>query len=91
MTAKHFSQDCVEIALANLKAGRISRRSFLAASALAGAGAVACTGTVSTGAINTAQAWMDHLLMASDQAGHTCTLSDGVTYRSAPASVCRRW
>lgn len=41
MTAKLFSQDCVEIALANLKAGRISRRSFLAASALAGAGAVA--------------------------------------------------
>jgi putative spermidine/putrescine transport system substrate-binding protein len=41
MTAQRFSQDCVEVALANLKAGRISRRSFLAASALAGAGAVA--------------------------------------------------
>ena len=37
MSAKHFQQDCVEIALAELKAGRLSRRSFLGASALVGA------------------------------------------------------
>ena len=37
MSAKHFQQDCLEIALADLKAGRISRRSFLGASALMGA------------------------------------------------------
>jgi prepilin-type N-terminal cleavage/methylation domain-containing protein len=52
--------------------------------AASGAGAIACTGTVSTGAVNTAQAWMDHLLMASDALGHTCSLSDGVTYKFGP-------
>jgi prepilin-type N-terminal cleavage/methylation domain-containing protein len=53
--------------------------------AASGAGAIACsTGTGGTGAINTNQAWMDHLLMASDAAGHTCNVSDGVTYKFGP-------
>jgi putative spermidine/putrescine transport system substrate-binding protein len=37
MSARHFQRDCIEIALAELKAGRLSRRSFLGASALLGA------------------------------------------------------
>jgi prepilin-type N-terminal cleavage/methylation domain-containing protein len=49
-----------------------------------GAGAIACTGTIGTGAINTAQAWMDHLLLASDAAGHTCSLSDPITFKFGP-------
>lgn len=48
------------------------------------AGSPACTGTAGTGAVNTAQAFMDHLLLASDAAGHTCSLSDGTTYRFGP-------
>ncbi len=48
------------------------------------AGSPACAATVGTGAINTAQAFMDHLLLASDAAGHTCSVSDGTTYRYGP-------
>jgi prepilin-type N-terminal cleavage/methylation domain-containing protein len=85
--------DAQEAALgANLDAMRAATELFKAqhngvfpgSVAASGAGAIACTGTVSTGVINTAQAWMDHLLMASDAAGHTCTLSDGVTYKFGP-------
>ena len=43
-----------------------------------------CTATKGTGAINTAQAWMDHLLMASDVAGNTCSLSDTATFKYGP-------
>jgi len=43
-----------------------------------------CTATKGTGAINTAQAWMDHLLMASDAAGNTCSLSDATTFKYGP-------
>jgi prepilin-type N-terminal cleavage/methylation domain-containing protein len=51
--------------------------------AATGAGTPACTGTVGAGAITTADAWMSHLLMASDVYGHTCTVSDN-TYRFGP-------
>jgi prepilin-type N-terminal cleavage/methylation domain-containing protein len=47
-------------------------------------GATACTGgTPGTGAVNTAQAWADQLLLASDATGHTCnvTIND---YRFGP-------
>jgi len=38
-------------------------------------GATACTGgTAGTGAVNTAQAWADQLLLASDATGHTCSV-----------------
>lgn len=63
---------------------RIQHNGYPGATAASGAGAIACTGTVSAGAINTAQAWADHLLMASDAAGHTCSLSDTVTYKYGP-------
>lgn len=43
-----------------------------------------CAATKGTGAINTAQAWMDHLLMASDAAGNTCSLSDASTFKFGP-------
>lgn len=41
-------------------------------------------GTLGTGAINTAQAWMDHLLMASNAAGQTCSLSDPANFKFGP-------
>lgn len=51
-------------------------------------GSVATTGgtcaTKGTGASGTAQAWMDDLLMASDAAGNTCSVSDATTYRYGP-------
>jgi len=43
-----------------------------------------CTATKGTGAINTAQAWMDHLLMASDASGNTCSISDTTTFKYGP-------
>lgn len=52
-------------------------------------GAVATTGgtcaaTKGTGAINTAQAFMDHLLMYSDASGNTCSVGDTTTFRFGP-------
>jgi prepilin-type N-terminal cleavage/methylation domain-containing protein len=84
--------DAKEAALdANLAALRSATELFKAQHAsypggvaASGAGSPACTGTVSTGAANTAQAWMDHLLMASDAAGDTCSLSDTTTYKYGP-------
>ena len=39
-------------------------------------GSTACTGgTAGTGAVNTAQAWADQLLLASDATGHTCSVA----------------
>lgn len=55
-------------------------------------GSVAATGngTVPTctspgaGTINTAQAFMDHLLLASDALGNTCTVGDITNYKFGP-------
>ncbi|MDQ6681439.1 MAG: type II secretion system GspH family protein [Pseudomonadota bacterium] len=44
----------------------------------------ACTGTKGTGAINTAQAFTDHLLMYSDAAGNTCSLGDTAVFKYGP-------
>ena len=64
---------------------KVQHTSYPGGAASTGAGAIACTVTpVGTGAINTAQAWMDHLLMASDAAGNTCPLSDTVTFKFGP-------
>jgi prepilin-type N-terminal cleavage/methylation domain-containing protein len=41
-------------------------------------------GTAGTGAVNTAQAFMDHLLMYSNAAGQTCSVGDGTTFRFGP-------
>lgn len=87
------TRDAQEAALdANLAALRSATELFRAqhnginpgAVAASGAGAIACAGQVSAGAANSAAAWADHLLMASDAAGHTCSLSDAVTYRFGP-------
>lgn len=45
-----------------------------------------CTspGTAGASLINTAPAFMDHMLMASDAAGHTCSLSDTAINRFGP-------
>ena len=53
------------------------------------AGAVAttagtCTAVKGTGAINSAQALMDHLLMYSDASGNTCTVGDTTTFKYGP-------
>ena len=40
--------------------------------------------TASTAAINTAQAFMDHLLMYSDASGKACNLGDAVTFKYGP-------
>ena len=47
-------------------------------------GATACTGgTSGGGAVNTAQAWADQLLLVSDATGHTCNLTIN-DYRFGP-------
>ncbi len=47
-------------------------------------GTTACTGgTAGSGAVNTAQAWADQLLLASDATGHTCTVAIN-DYRFGP-------
>lgn len=43
-----------------------------------------CTATKGTGAANSAQAFMDHMLMASDASGNTCSLSDTTTFKYGP-------
>lgn len=43
-----------------------------------------CTATKGTGAIDTNQAWMDHLLMPSDAAGNTCSVGDATTFKFGP-------
>jgi general secretion pathway protein G len=48
------------------------------------AGAGCATGTKGTGAINTAQAWIDSLIRYSDAAGNTCTVGDTVIYKYGP-------
>lgn len=52
-------------------------------------GAVATTGgtcaaTKGTGAANSAQAFMDHLLMYSDASGNGCSVGDATTFRFGP-------
>jgi general secretion pathway protein G len=52
-------------------------------------GAVATTGgtcaaTKGTGAANSAQAFMDHLLMYSDASGNTCSVGDATTFKYGP-------
>jgi general secretion pathway protein G len=37
-----------------------------------------------TGAINTAQAWIDSMIRYSDAAGNTCTVGDAVIYKYGP-------
>jgi prepilin-type N-terminal cleavage/methylation domain-containing protein len=43
-----------------------------------------CAATKGTGLINTSQAWMDHLLMATDGAGNTCSIGDTATFKYGP-------
>jgi prepilin-type N-terminal cleavage/methylation domain-containing protein len=43
-----------------------------------------CAATKGTGAINSAQAYMDHMLMASDATGNTCSLGDTTTFKYGP-------
>ncbi len=43
-----------------------------------------CAATKGTGAINSAQAFMDHLLMASDASGNTCSIGDTATFKYGP-------
>lgn len=43
-----------------------------------------CAATKGTGLINTAQAFMDHLLMYSDASGNTCSVGDATTFKYGP-------
>ncbi|OIQ96184.1 type II secretion system protein G precursor [mine drainage metagenome] len=43
-----------------------------------------CAATKGTGASNSAQAWMDDLLMASDAAGNACSVSDATIFKYGP-------
>jgi len=63
---------------------KVQHASYPGGTASSGAAAIACTGTVGTGAVNTPQAWVDHLLLASDAAGNTCNLSDQTTFKFGP-------
>lgn len=49
----------------------------------ASSGGTGCTGTVGSGAANSAQALKDQLMYASNAAGQTCTIADA-TYRYGP-------
>lgn len=53
----------------------------VATSAGAACGAPAAKGT---GAANSAQAWIDSLVMYSDAAGNTCTVGDAAVYKFGP-------
>jgi prepilin-type N-terminal cleavage/methylation domain-containing protein len=46
-------------------------------------GGTGCTGTVGTGAANTAQAFIEQMTLASNLAGQTCTVADA-SYRFGP-------
>jgi prepilin-type N-terminal cleavage/methylation domain-containing protein len=51
----------------------------------AGTSAAVCTGgTAGAAAAGSAQAWMDHLLLASDATGRTCTLGDTAIFKFGP-------
>jgi len=82
--------DAQEAALdANLSAMRSAIELFHAQHANVYPGAVAtsggsCTATKGTGAIDTAQAFSDHLLMYSDASGNACSLGDTVTFKYGP-------
>jgi prepilin-type N-terminal cleavage/methylation domain-containing protein len=52
--------------------------------AVTSAGGTCTGGTAGNGAINTAQAWMDHLLMASNATGQTCSLGDPAVFKFGP-------
>lgn len=43
-----------------------------------------CSATKGTGVINTAQAYIDHLLMYSDASGNTCSVGDASTFKYGP-------
>jgi general secretion pathway protein G len=43
-----------------------------------------CAATKGTGAINSAQAFIDHLLMYSDGSGNTCSVGDATTFKYGP-------
>jgi prepilin-type N-terminal cleavage/methylation domain-containing protein len=51
---------------------------------VATSGGTCAGGTAGAALINTNQAFMDHMLMASDAAGHTCSLSDPAINRFGP-------
>ena len=46
-----------------------------------------CAATKGTGSANSAQAFMDHMLMASDAAGNTCSLGDTTTFSTVLTSA----
>src|SRR5260370_10280372 len=86
------TRDAQEAALdSNLAAMRSAIELFRAQHASVYPGAVASSGgtcpvggTASTGAINTAQAFMDHLLTYSNASGMACSLGDAVNFRFGP-------
>lgn len=43
-----------------------------------------CAATKGTGAVNSAQAFIDHLLMYSDASGNTCSVGDTTTFKYGP-------
>jgi len=43
-----------------------------------------CAATKGTGAINSGQAFIDHLLMYSDASGNTCSVGDTTTFKYGP-------
>lgn len=43
-----------------------------------------CASTKGTGAINSAQAFIDHLLMYSDASGNACSVGDASTFKYGP-------
>lgn len=59
------------------------KNAYPAAAPSNGTPATACGGAAGTGAVNTAQAFLDQLSKASDEAGNTCTVAD-TTFRFGP-------
>ena len=66
---------------------KVQHSVYPAAVAATGTGAAVACGTggvVGTGAIDTSQALIDQLTLASDKNGHTCSLADPVNYKFGP-------
>lgn len=62
---------------------KIQHKNVYPGAAASNASVAGCTSGPGTGALNTAQAFIDQMTKASDEAGNTCAVADG-TFRFGP-------
>jgi hypothetical protein len=87
-TARAARESALDANLSTMRASielyRVQHRNnFPGAAGSNGAAATTCTGVAGTGAVNSAQAFVDQLTRASDEVGNTCTVADN-TFRFGP-------